>query len=301
MNFLYRFYFKLRDSFAARVNYRLKYDLRSQFFTQQVIQSTKLGIQSATVASHEIVVSLTTHGRRIHDVYLAIESIMQGSVLPNRIVLWLSEAEKDYQLPKTLVNQEKRGLEIRYTQDIGPYTKLIPSLLAFPDASIVTIDDDIIYPYDTLEMLLNAHMKYPNLICANQVILARYDKNDKLALFRNWKPILDKTSISPSNFFEGFGGVLYPPRCFSQEVFNRDVFFKICPTADDIWFNFMAKLNHRLCVCANSHYPVCLPFLVNEEVQDLGLWRINNAKKNSPHERQLHAVMDYYHLKPDSI
>ena len=30
--------------------------------------------------------------------------------------------------------------------------------------------------------------------------------------------------------------------CFPEEVFNRDVYLKDCPTADDVWFNAMRLL-----------------------------------------------------------
>ena len=37
----------------------------------------------------EIVVSLTTYGNRIHEVYLTIESLLHQTVKPDRIILWL--------------------------------------------------------------------------------------------------------------------------------------------------------------------------------------------------------------------
>lgn len=293
------FYYRLRDSFAARVNYRLKYDTRSMSLIDSTLHSSCSGV-SAEERDKEIIVSLTTHGKRLHDVCIAIESIMQGSVLPNRIVLWLSDAIQQEPLPVALQNQCRRGLEIRYTQDIGPYTKLIPTLTAYPDATIVTIDDDIIYPYDMLEMLLNAHRMYPNQICANRIIEARYLSNGKLASFIDWHPMTNRKCIARTNFFEGLGGVLYPVGCFPKEVFNREVFLAICPTADDIWFNAMAMLQGTLTVYANTHY-THLPLLVNEEVQDIGLWQTNNAQKGRQHNQQLNAVLSHYSLSYHSI
>lgn len=34
----------------------------------------------------------------------------------------------------------------------------------FPNSIIVTVDDDMIYPNDTIESLWNAHVKYPNCV-----------------------------------------------------------------------------------------------------------------------------------------
>lgn len=291
-----RFYYKLRDSFAARVNYRFLYDQRALQLQQSMLTSSVPGVTDQQIADVEIIVSLTTHHRRIFEVYLAIESIMQGSVKPNRIILWLSAELADHPLPVSLQKQCQRGLEIRYTSDIGPYTKLIPALQAFPASTIVTIDDDIIYPFDTLEMLLQMHGNFPMAICGNHLIQAQYSKDGRLASFPTWSEVtLDLPSSNRTYFFEGLGGVLYPAHCFTDEVFDTDTFLSICPKADDIWFNCMALLAHTPVVASNTHYRH-LPLLYNESVQDMGLWRINNNPHNCYHDEQLRAVMSRYSL-----
>ena len=37
------------------------------------------------------VVTMTTHGARLRDVHVALESIARGTVLPARVILWLDE------------------------------------------------------------------------------------------------------------------------------------------------------------------------------------------------------------------
>ena len=39
----------------------------------------------------------------------------------------------------------------------------------------------------------------------------------------------------------GVGGVLYPPHCLDETVLDRPLFMDICPLADDIWLNAMAR------------------------------------------------------------
>ena len=147
------------------------YEISLQFhidrFRDKNIHSTETGITDEKYCDYEVIVSLTTFGDRIHNVHLAIESIMQGTVKPNKIVLWLSEDEfKGKTLPRTLLLQQKRGLEIKYCKDVKSFNKLIPSLIKYPDACIITIDDDVMYEYDIVERLINAHKKHPNTICA---------------------------------------------------------------------------------------------------------------------------------------
>ncbi len=292
---LHKFLSKIRDSIASCVLYRLTYSERARQLTDLTIHSTQSAVSDIQGSNVEVIVSLTTHGRRIYEVYLAIESIIQGSVRPNRIILWLPNVLCGKELPQTLVNQKSRGLEIKYTEDLGPYTKLIPALNEYPDSIIVTIDDDILYPYDTLELLLSAHRSYTDCICANRIMDIKFDNQGQLTSLPTWKELEDKDRISTLNFFEGVGGVLYPPRCFSADVFDQDIFKEICPTADDVWFNCMALLSGISVAPANLHYPH-FPLLINESVQDSALWRFNNKKSHTPNDDQLKKVLKKYNL-----
>ena len=82
------------ESNANDVVNRLYYKCKVDELNQYVINSKRKGTTDSKIAETEIIVSLTTHSYRINDVYLAIESIMQGTMLPNRIILWLSEEYK---------------------------------------------------------------------------------------------------------------------------------------------------------------------------------------------------------------
>lgn len=45
------------------------------------------------------------------------------------------------------------------------YTKLIPCLVKYPNDSIITVDDDILYTRDTIKRLVEINSKTPNAIC----------------------------------------------------------------------------------------------------------------------------------------
>lgn len=292
---IYKWLSKIRESLAATVYNKLHYQEQAQHLTFLAFNSQEMGVAEGAEEGTEIIVSLTTHGRRLYEVYLAIESIMQGSRKPDRIILWLSSDIQGESLPLTLMKQIERGLVVKYTEDIGPYTKLIPALTEYPDSVIVTIDDDILYPYDTLELLFSAYQKHPHCICANRIMNIKLDNHGNPTSLFSWKESEDKERISPFNFFEGVGAVLYPPHCFTSEVLDRLVFTEICPTADDVWFNCMALLSKTSVVPANHHYSR-FPLLINESVQDSALWRINNSADNTPNDQQLRAVLRRYNL-----
>lgn len=287
---------KMRDSLATAIYNKIYYSECANRLTYLALNSQEKGVIKSAKEEPEIIVSLSTHGRRLYEVYLAIESIMQGSMKPNRVILWLSKDIQGEPLPLTLLNQIKRGLVVNYTKDIGPYTKFIPALIEYPYSIIVTIDDDILYPYDTLELLFSAYQKHPRCICANRIMDIKLDKQGNPTSLPSWKELEDKDRISILNFFEGVGGVLYPPQCFVSEVLNQSVFREICPTADDVWFNCMALLSKTSVVLANHHYSR-FPLFINDSVQDSALWRLNNSEKMTPNDIQLCAVMNKYNLK----
>lgn len=279
---------------ASRVVNRIRFHMKYEEFTTKALMETESGVTSANMGDTEIIVSLTTHGKRINDVHAAIESIMQGSVKPNRIVLWISEEYKGYILPLTLQRQMKRGLEIKYCRDIRSYTKLLYALKAYPNASIITIDDDILYPYDLLECLINAHLDCSDCICANWIRETPKNLDKTYISMLKWPQLFDATELSNRYFFEGFAGVLYPPHSLDMEVFNESVFMKICEYADDVWFNAMALKAGTMVKYAWRHYSIA-SFIDNEDGQCVALQNIN-IQGEARNDIQIKAVYGKYNL-----
>ena len=271
---------------------------RINYLRDKIINSKINGVCSKKLCSNDIIVSLTTFGNRIHNAHLAIESIMQGTVKPNKIVLWLAEDEfKNKRLPKTLQLQQERGLEIEYCKDLRSYTKLIPSLSKYPDSCIITIDDDVIYEYDLIERLINAQIDNSDKICACRMHRIVLGKNNKPVSYLKWNSCIDDEQVLPFNFPTGVGGVLYPPRCFNQEVFNDKVFLDICPNADDIWFYAMALLNGTKSIWVKNAKPegYFYPLPLNNDALCLHN-TIANENNICGNDVQFSAIIEKYNL-----
>lgn len=194
-----------------------------------------------------LIVSLTSFPARITTVHRTIKTILGQSVRPEKVVLWLTEEEfpvSNRVLPPELTELEPLGLEVRWCHNIRSYCKLIPTLKAYPDKVIVTADDDILYPRYWLEKLWQTYQEFPSCIIAHRV---RKIKSSLWGLkpYNTW-PILTNSmqKIKYLSLLTGVGGVLYPPRCFIDEVFNEEVFTAISPLADDLWFWAMSVLSH---------------------------------------------------------
>lgn len=118
-----------------------------------------------------IVVSMTTFPARISYVHLAIKSLLNQTVKPWKIILWLAKEQfQDVEIPEQLRALCAYGLEIRFCEeDLLAHKKYYYAMQDFPEQIIVTYDDDIIYPEDSLEKLLAMHRQYPNTIFATGV------------------------------------------------------------------------------------------------------------------------------------
>lgn len=285
--------------FFSRTPYKLKeqlrYEMRYNWLMDKTLNSIERGIISNKICEYEIVVSLTSFGKRIYDVSATVESVMQGSLKPNRIVLWLSDDMKVITLPIALQKQKERGLEINFCKDIRSYKKLIPALYKYPESAIITLDDDVIYEWDLVEKLVNMHIAYPKHIIANRIHRILLSKGGRPASYMKWDGSANPTDDSPLNFFTGCGGVLYPPHSLAEEVFNESVFLDICKFADDVWFNAMALKNGTRVLKCYTHDKEGQDYCLNQNVQDVALMNLN-AGRHCANDVQLQAVFDRYNL-----
>lgn len=281
---------------AKRLGEKIIYSLRAESLHTKMLDCKEMGVSSQKYGESELIVSLTTYGKRFYSVATTIESIMQGTIKPNRIVLWLDLSFEKKSIPVALQKQVERGLEICFCKDIKSYQKLIPSLKKYPEATIITIDDDAIYDYDLVERLLYFHSIFPNMIIANRVHQIKLDHNKKPVSYNKWRWRKTLDDESPLNFMTGVGGVLYPLHCLDDEVFNESVFFDICQYNDDIWFYAMALKKGTIVKKSISHSQYGEDFVLNEDVQDISLNEQNLNKQNCRNDIQFKAVLDKYNL-----
>lgn len=188
------------------------------------------------------VVSLTSFGRRIRWVHLTIESIAAGRVRPERIVLWLDDADAVRRPTRGLRRLVRRGLEIRHTADLGPHKKYFPAVQEHLGAPLVTCDDDVIYPAPWLELLLAAHVRTPTAVLAHRV--NRITVGDgAIRPYTDWGRA-DEPRATPRNFATGVKGVLYPVAMQEHLRAAGDAFLRDARAADDVWLHHVALRHH---------------------------------------------------------
>ena len=237
-----------------------------------------------------VIVSLTTTLERLPTIYLCVASLLCQSFVPDALLLWVPETLKAQPIPKYLNRLKKKGLEIEWCRDVGPHTKLIHTLRDYPQAIIVTADDDCLYPPTWLRDLYESYMHEPSYIHCHRAHFMELNAAGKLKRYRNWNH-LSPGMVGPSSklFPTGVGGILYPPTSLNQEVFNEAAYMVLCPKSDDIWFKAMALLNHMSCKKVHPYHKE-FPTIIGTQTKKL--WSVNEMINDA----QIGAVFQKYDL-----
>jgi hypothetical protein len=190
-----------------------------------------------------LVVSLTSYPPRFPTLHLTLGALLAQTVRADATILWLGPGDAA-RLPPEVLALRSHGLEIRDTPDLRSFKKVVPALLAFPEAAIATADDDLPYPGDWLEGLVEAARGDAGAVpChrAHRIALA----DGRPAPYANWTWNLREPERGPLVFPTGVMGVLYPPGSLHEEATRDDLFREFCPTADDVWLWWMHRMAGR--------------------------------------------------------
>lgn len=241
------------------------------------------------------IVSLTSYPARINTVYQTINSIIKQDIPPKKIVLYLAESQfpqRNDSLPENLKCKINDIFEIRWCDDIRSYKKLIPALIDFPNDIIITGDDDVIYPKDWIRTLLTGYYNDPSSV---QCLRARYMvfENNKFSEYSKFRLI--KNDMKPSFLIlqTGLGGCLYTKDMFFEDVCKKELFTKLCPDGDDLWFWAMAVIKGT-----KIHW--CTPglnnpkYIENTQVENNTLWEKNKIFGN---DSNISNLIKYYNNK----
>ena len=245
----------------------------------------------------KIIVSLTTIPSRIKAVSVVVEIMLRQTVKPDKIVLYLGqEFIKDIELPKELIYLTKKGLDIRYREDLKPHTKYYYAMQEFSNDIIITVDDDILYPKTLIESLMKSYHKYPKAISCMRAHKITYNSDGTIKPYNQWYGRV-KGNMKPSHnlLATGVGGVLYPPHSFTKDAFNVEKIKELSFKADDIWLKVMEWINDVKVVKANRGKGVTL---IVKDTQEVNLVDDNlNNNRNDVYMNNLLKEYDFTQRK----
>lgn len=241
-----------------------------------------------------MLVSLTSFPARLPYLHHTLYSLLTQDYKDFHIALFLSSSELvPSKLPYILKIFTKLGLlTIHFVEEnLRAYKKLFYALQAYPSHIIITIDDDQIYAPNTISLLLESYARFPRAIHthlaydgAYMADILKLDSATYCAIIEENAPHLALASV-------GVSGVLYPPRAFTQEFFNKQAIISLAPYSDDLWFYVMSVLNDipKVLVKGALEHPKESSIAQDESPN---LWEIN-CEQNRNYD-QLRALLQAY-------
>jgi hypothetical protein len=225
-------------------------------------------------ARSECVVTLTTIPSRLPHIANTLKSLMRQSRAPSRIVLNLPAFSKrentPYVVPEFL--RTLQAVQIVQCEDIGPATKVVPTLLReLPLQKIIVVDDDRIYPANLVADLESAADREATAAFGMSGWVVPEDLIDRpTTVISNLKmsppsPVRARRLKKPMpvDILQGLSGYLIRPAFFDlADLANYEGAPSASYFVDDVWisghcrahkfaipaarYNYQPKLRHAL-------------------------------------------------------
>lgn len=246
--FLYMAHNWASDQFKPYIKQKAKeqaHNINAEILSGNILQNVKDGQFHKVRGLNNVIVSLTSHPGRISWCNQAIASIYDGTFKPDEVHLYLASTQFPKglsSLPQNLLALRKYGLKIFWTEDLLSYKKLIPALSKHQNSIIVTIDDDIIYAKNFLEILYSAYEDNPGYIHCMHGHRITFAADGKIAQYKDWEYGAQNVEPSFLNIAVGVGGILYQAHLLHSDVTKSSLFSRYAHKTDDLWFWAMAVL-----------------------------------------------------------
>lgn len=210
-----------------------------------------------------IVITLSTTPHRINMLAPTLQSLTAQNAPVKAIYLNIPHVFKreniEYEIPPWLANF--KGITILRGEDYGPATKLLGTLKNVdlpPNAIIITVDDDVIYPPNLVLHLAYAAKQNPGNAIGLMGANPDYDANGIIPEDSELGLVKVKVNNRASSILQGYAGVAYRRRFFDESIFNISLAPSECINSDDIYLSFfLASRNVPRKVLRNSFLNAC--------------------------------------------
>ncbi|HHT0060108.1 TPA: glycosyltransferase [Raoultella planticola] len=202
--------------------------------------------------SKSIILNLTTTSGRLDLCSATLWSLVNQSLLPGRINLWISAepymADEGIQILPDSINRLIKYndiIKVHYVENTGPYRKIIPALRSCLDEDIlVYADDDVVYSHHWLEYLISFYLENNREYVVSSRL--REMKKNFFGLYQSYSlfPLVFEKKVFYTDFIiTGVGGCVLERKHISQKYIDLNSFKKIAPKTDDLWISKIIELS----------------------------------------------------------
>ena len=147
------------------INQKLNNNLSNLLFNNIFVLKFLKSVNDLINLKEKVIVSLTSWKKRINNAHKSIEILINNTYKPDKIILNLAVEEfpkKNLELPKSILRLLNfNNFEIFWVyKNNNVFKKLIPTINRFKTDLIITIDDDVIYPFDLIENVIKNFIKF---------------------------------------------------------------------------------------------------------------------------------------------
>lgn len=209
---------------------------RQQRFIRQLLAN------SNSAPKKRVIVSLSTMPDRIGRLQPTLDSLLSQTRPPDEIVLAVPKfslrQEREYEIPEYLSRTPKLRV-LRCDKDWGPATKFIAVVqdelaAGRTDTLIMAVDDDRIYPRDSIALYLHYHEQLPDA--------ALCFRGGPMPRSFNWRDCkiefgVDLQTPKQTAIITGCGSYLIQPRFFDESLWDYSTAPAGAFYMDDMWIS----------------------------------------------------------------
>ena len=230
--------------------------------------------------SKKLIVSLTSYPARIHCVTQVLATIYRQTLLPDEIILWLAKSQFPNKLddlpPDLLTLVKEKKLSVQWCDDdLKSHKKYFYVFRKYPDALVITIDDDLLYHPQLIENLYASWLLHPDAVSAARAHLIRISETGDILPYKMWPQEMDVCISAPSMrlLATSGAGTLFPTALFTKvlDLFDEESIKNTCLYADDLWLKAVQLAAGIPVVVAED----CKKLQFVPQSQDVGLYHEN--------------------------
>lgn len=197
-----------------------------------------------------VIVSMTTIPKRQKRLMDNLPALINQSYMYDKLIINVDDnlTDEEYQWYEDLKKYDAR-IEINKAEaKWRSCNKLLPTLKKYPHDLIITLDDDVFYPMDTIKCLMEEHYKHPDCVIAHEVnpIMIK----DKFVTYLNGYDV-KLMQVEWGKYLSNCA--LFPPYTFENtDLYDYDKMMECTNgTHDELWFWIQSTLHGVQCVGLN--------------------------------------------------